>query len=426
MIASGGWLSHSTPIVKLVCAMSLLWAVTTSVAHAQNLERDDAPAQNPDKFDPDLPDVALVGPISIHTLLQVRYAATFAEASRNPRPGYAVSEDIIVHDNDGFRLRRMYLRLLVNPVDWFSSKLVLNFAKFASGSVEYVVRQAYIGVAPVPDHVEFTAGLLQLPFSLMKLTSASRLEVADKGPTSDLATEQGFAGRDLGVSVRVSPLEKRKRLRLTLGAYRGHARDEHASPLGLLGARLTFKPIKGLELGSGVMHHLFDARYKRPFETSDKQELPLPPDPLYPHEKTWSKGTAWGIDASFEHDKRLLVRAEGMWGDRVDADERYGARAFFGAFALISYRFQVGPITLQPALRGEWSDADLDHDVGTRRVYTIAMHVILDQHVRVLLDVIHVDAENSTPVINSPRPLPATPYFELDHTRALCQLQVEI
>jgi hypothetical protein len=179
-------------------------------------------------------------------------------------------------------------------------------------------------------------------------------------------------------------------------------------------------------LGASVVRHFSDLVYQRPFETSSKQLLPAPPDPLYPYQKHWSKGTAWGADASYGHKQHWLVRAEGLWGDRVDTDERYGARAFFGATALFLVRVPLGPITLQPCLRAEWLDADLDHDVGTRRIYTVALQLIFDRHVRLLLDATHTDVEDDTPLLDPPRPLPATPYFERDHTRATAQLQVEI
>src|SRR5689334_20782843 len=82
-----------------------------------------------DSFDPELADVQLLDAVEMHTLLQTRYVASFAEPSHNPRPGYAVREHEIVHDGAGFDLRRLYLRISASPSAWLSSKLVLNFAK---------------------------------------------------------------------------------------------------------------------------------------------------------------------------------------------------------------------------------------------------------------------------------------------------------
>lgn len=366
------------------------------------------------------------GIIQLQSLLQVRYAQTFAAASDDARPGFAARDDEYLHRHDGIDLRRAYLRMLLEPAPWLQAKTVLNFAELEHGDPEDVVRQAYVQLTPFPAHAELAVGMFKLPYSIMKLTSASDLPVADKGASAALVTHLGFAGRDIGARIRVTPLAKKKQLRLSVGAYRGHAHDENAALFGATAARVELRPAKGVSFGASVVHHVSDVTYLRPLETSDKQLLPDPPDPLYPYQKRWSKGTAWGADAAYRHKKHWLVRAEGLYGDRVDSDERYGARAFFGAFALFELRVPLGAITLQPCVRAEWLDADLDRDVGTRRSYTLALQLIFDRHVRLLFDATHVDVEDDSPLLHPPRPLPATPYIERDHTRATAQLQVEI
>lgn len=334
----------------------------------------------------------LDGMFELQTLLQVRYTQTLAAPSDDARPGFAVRDDAFVHHHDSFRLRRAYLRVFAEPAPWLQAKGVLDFAKLDHGHPEDVIRQAYVQLTPIPKHLELAAGYFKLPYSIMKLTSASKLPVADKGSTAELVTDLGFAGRDLGARVRVMPLTKHKRLRLSLGAYRGHLQDAHAVPLGAAAARAELRPSKGVLLGASVVHHAAEV-------------------------ERWSRGTAWGADASYRHKKQWLVRAEGLWGDRVDSDERDGAGTYFGAFALFELRVPLGPLTLQPCVRAEWLDADLEHDVGTRRVYTLALQLMFDRHVRVLLDATHTDVEDDSP---------STPYVEHDHTRATAQLQVEI
>jgi hypothetical protein len=425
--------SASVPhFVRIGLLLSLAWIALRNNVNAQPAEPaaysarptahldDVTDAESDDRR----PHVQL-GVITLNTLLQTRYDATFAHPSENPRPGFALREDNIVHDHDGYRLRRLYLRATAEPSRWFQSRVVLDFAKLDTGNLKKMVRQAWGKLSPVPERIEIAAGVVKLPFSLMKLASAARLEVADSGVAASLVTDLDFAGRDIGVRLQLAPFEQTKLLRLTLAAYRGHAHDEDASPFGTIAARVTTRPIKAIELGASVVHHPYDHRYKKPFETSDKDELPSPPDPMFPREKSWASGSAWGADVTFKK-KRLIARAEGMYGDRVDVDERYGARAFFSAFGLLAYRFNAGPIQLQPAARVEYLDADVEHPVGARRTYSLAMNVIFSEHVRFIVDATHVDVDASTPVLDAPKPLSEIPYFDLDHTRAIGQLQIEI
>lgn len=413
---------HSLRLIVAVCSFcSPQLAAAQSAQPAPGAESFE-PAE---RLEPAAPDVPL-GPLQLHTFLQTRYRHSIIAESQNARPGHALGEEHWLAERDGWELRRLYLRMTSAPSRYVSGKVVVDFARLLRGSLNGFMRQAYVRVTPVERRLTVDAGLLKLPYSLMKLASSARLEVADTGPTADLARDLGYAGRDLGVRVRIAPLPKAKRLRVVLGAYRGHAYDEHDSPLGLLAGRVELHAWKGLDLGASVVRHVADRSYKRPFETSDKQVLPEPPDPLFPREQLWARGTAWGADASYAYRKTLLLRAEGLWGDRVDVDERYGSRAFFGAYALLSVRVPVGSIVLQPAARAEWLDADLDHDVGTRRVLTLALQVIFSRHVRLLIDATHTDVEDESPLLDQPRPLSSYPYYELDHTQATGQLQFEI
>jgi hypothetical protein len=366
-----------------------------------------------------------LGFITLNVMLQARYRETFAARSDNPRSGYALREDAFIRRDDGFRIRRLYLRVRADPSPWFAARVVLNFARLDRGELKGVVRQAYGRISPLPDRIELAAGVLELPYSIMKMDSAASLELADRGEASELVTDLDYAGRDVGLSLMLAPLRKPKHLRLTLGVYRGHAHDENASPVGALGARLESKPLKGLRVGVSLMHEPYEQHYRQPLETDDDEVVPNPRDPLYPRERSWARGTAWGADISY-HRKRFMLRGEAMLGDRVDIDERYGARVFYAAWALLAYRFEVGPVALLPAARAEWLDADADHSVGTRRTFTLAMNVILSEHLRLLVDVTHIDVDDDSPILNPPGPLPVTPYLDLDRTQATAQLQVQI
>jgi hypothetical protein len=363
------------------------------------------------------------GLFNLRVLLQTRYRQTFAKPSKNTRPGYALREDTLVHDGDGFDLQRLFLRIAAEPLPELGFKAILDFAKLSNP--KNVLKQAYATVRPLPKRVEVAVGILKLPFSTMELDPIARYELSELGATDDVIKNLGFAGRDVGVELMVAPFAKPKLLRLSLGAFGGHAKDEHASPLGAVGARLESKPVKGLRLGVDAVGMPTSQDYKRPFDTSSKDVLPNPPDPLYPRQQSWAAGKAYSADATFER-HHLTLRAEGLLGDRVDVTERYGARSFWAAWALVAYDLHAGWLRATPVLRAEWLDLDRDHDVGRRVELSGGVALPYKKRVRFLFDVRRTNVQKGTPVIDSPKPLPAFPYFDRSSTRVTAQLQLEL
>jgi hypothetical protein len=407
--------------------LATLVSVTSAAgAQAQAAPKEEqAPAKDSftgDPFGDELSGTSL-GPLSFRALLQTRYRHTFARASKNSRPGYALREDALARDGDGFELQRLFLRMAAEPSPKLGFKAILDFSKL--NNPENVLKQAYVSVRPVPKRVELAVGMLKLPFSSMELDPIARYELSYLGQTDDLIKNLGFAGRDIGAELMVAPLKKPKLLRVSLGAFRGHAKDEHASPLGAIGARVESKPIKGLRLGIDAVGMPTSQDYKRPFETSGKDVLPSPSDPLYPREQRWAAGKAYSADVTYDR-HRLMLRAEAMLGDRVDVEERYGARSFWATWFLAAYDVHVGLLRCTPVLRAEWLDADRDHDVGRRRALSAGVSFPYEKQLRFLVDVTRTDVQHGTPVIDSPKPLPAVPYFERDNTRVSAQLQLEL
>jgi hypothetical protein len=385
---------------------------------------DEAPKESftGDPFGDEMSGTA-AGPLSFRVLFQTRYRQTFATKSHNPRGNYALREDTLVHDADGFDLQRLFLRIGADPLPELGFKAILDFAKL--NNPENVLKQAYATVRAVPKRVEIAAGILKLPYSTMELDPIARFELSDLGGTDDVIKNLGFAGRDVGVELMVAPLPSPKWVRVSLGAFEGHAKDEHASPLGAIGARIESKPLKGLRLGVDAVGMPTSQDYKRPFETSSKDVLPVPPDPLYPREQRWAAGKAYSADITFER-HHFTFRSEGLLGDRVDVDRRYGARSFWAVWGLLAYDIHVGAFRCTPAVRAEWLDLDRDHDVGGRRELRAGVAFPYKKRLRFLVDVARTDVEAGTPVIDSPKPLPAVPYFDLDSTRVTAQLQVEL
>jgi hypothetical protein len=365
------------------------------------------------------------GPLSFRMLLQGRHRSTFARHSRDARPDYAEREDVLLRDDDGFALQRVYLRIAAEPSPWLKVKTLIDLAKLGGARVSNVVKQAYVELRPIPERVELAVGVFKVPYSIIELDPVARYELSELGDTDDLIEALGFGGRDVGIEVMVAPLPKPKWLRVLLGTFRGHARNEQASPFGTLAARLESKPFKGLRIGVDMSAMPRATDYKRLLDTADREVLPDPPDLLFPREERWASGSAYSADISYSR-HRFAARVEGLMGDRVDIDRRYGARSYGAAWALVAYRMKVGPLGVMPAARAEWLDLDRDSDYGGRLSLTLGVSLLYKKNVRLVIDVTHTDVQENTPFVEQPEPLPLYPYLDVDHTRLVAQLQVEI
>ncbi|MET0283698.1 MAG: hypothetical protein ABW352_04490 [Polyangiales bacterium] len=372
-------------------------------------------------------DSASDGLIGLRALFQARYISTFAKDSRSARESYRVREDYLAQHNDGYSLNRVFLRIGSDPSPYVGFKAVLDFAELLDDDPEDVLRQAYASLRPIPGHLEFVVGMFKLPFSVLELDASSRYELSDFGAANRLGGDLGFAGRDLGVQVLAAPFKKAKRLRLSLGAFRGHMKDEHDSPVGALGGRAESKPNKHWRFGADLVQHLETVTYNRAFELSDNEELPNPPNPLYPAQKHWGKGRAFSADVRYKR-KGLMLRGEAQYGDRVDLDERYGAKTWWAAWGLCAYRIELPRnVRLLPAVRFEWLDIDREHtDRGVMQQLTLGTSVLFLERVRFVLDATRVQVQANTPVLKQPKPLQLQPYLALDHWRVTAQLQVEL
>jgi hypothetical protein len=390
-----------------------------------------APAQTPEEAEnesiPGDPWGDVSGPnlISLRALFQTRYSSTFAEESQSSRESYQVREDYLAQQGDGWSIHRMFVRLSSDPVKYVGFKAVFDLAELLDDDPENAVKQVYGTLSPLPGRIEFVVGVFKLPFSTLELDPSSRYEFASFGPANKLLGDLGFAGRDLGLQLLVAPLPKKKRLRLSAGVFQGHAEDEHDSPAGAVAGRAEVKPMKSLRFGADAVYHPRALTYNRPFNTSDNDVLPNPPDPLYPAQKRWDKGGAYSVDARFKK-KGFMLRAEFIYGDRIDIDRRYEARRFWSTWGILAYGFDAGPLKLIPAVRAVWLDTDPDHGNGMYRTLSGSISTVFLSRARVLLDVTHTDVQPNTPLFDQPKPLQAMPYMALDNLRVTAQLQLEL
>lgn len=366
-----------------------------------------------------------VGFLSFRFLTQVRFRRTWAASSQNASASARVIEDTLAREGDGLGLHRFALRLAADPSPYLQLKSIIDFAEFVHDNADASIKQAYVDLRPIPKRLVFSVGLFKLPFSILELDPTADFPFADLGMVDDLIKDLGFAGRDIGAEVTISPLPKAKWLRIALGAFRGHAKDESKAFVGTLGARIEIRPFKGLRIGADWVGHPQGITYKNPLETSSRDIVPNPADPMYPRSRSWARGQAFSADLLYSrHHIRFSI--EGMIGDRVDVDMRYSARSFYAVWGLLGYRFRTRDLHWLPAVRATLWDADRENPVGLRRELSAGLNVDITDNVRLLFEVTRIDVQSDTPLVKQPKPIPQIPYMQLDDTLLTTQLQVVI
>jgi len=382
---------------------------------------------DPDWGDPwgDNQDAFQAAGLSFKFLLQTQYRQTFAYHSNNADPAYRMPEETLVRELDGWDLNRLFLRITAEPSKYVRFKFITDFAEFAHGNGYQTVKQAFVDLSPIPKHLHFLAGVLKLPFSITELDPIAKYEFTRLDQSNDLIKGLGFAGRDIGAEVVVSPLAKPRYLTFALGTFRGHAIDEQGYLFGEVGARVTTEPVKGLRFGLDWAIMPKTITYLNPFTSGGSQLLSNPENSNFPRSGTWDKGQAVSVDATY-YRLGLMLRTEGMMGTRVDHDTQYGATRFGAAWAIAAYRFPVGSLGIQPALRAAWLDTDMTHPSGLRTQLAAGIATYFTQSVRFLLDLERTIVEDHSPYINQPSPLRAVPYDALSNTCISGQVQVAL
>lgn len=363
--------------------------------------------------------------LSFRFLAQAQYQQTLGVDSTNPDWTYRVPENTLAKDGDGWDLNRMFFRIMAEPSKYLGLKVVTDFAEFRHDNPKRAIKQANVELRPIPKHLHFVTGILKIPFEIFELDSIAKFEFASFGQTNALVNYLGFSGRDVGAEVIVSPLSKPRYLNFIAGAFRGHASDENASVVGAMAARLESEPVKGFRIGTGWVGHPKRKTYLEPFDTSGKDLLPNPGDPNYPRSRTWDKGSAFGGDLTFNR-WGFMLRTEGLIGTRTDYDTQYGATKWAAAWAIAAYKFPLGPIQLQPAVRAEVLDTDTQHSGGMRRQYSFALGTHFNRTTQFLFDVTRTDVQSNSPVIEQPLPLREIPYNDLSNVRVTARLQVTL
>jgi len=361
--------------------------------------------------------------LSFKFLMQTHYRQTFAYSSNNPDPAYRLPEETLVRQSDGWDLNRLFFRIAAEPSKYLGLKIITDFAEFAHKNGAQAIKQAYADIRPIPKHLHFLVGVLKLPYSITELDPVAAYEFTKMPLSNDLTKGLGFAGRDIGAEVLVTPLSKPRYLGIALGTFRGHANKEQGALFGEFGARVVTEPLKGLRFGVDWSVMPKTVVYLNPFGTGSTSILPNPENPNFPRSRTWDKGQAVSADATF-YRSGFMLRSEGLLGTRVDHDTQYGANKFGAFWAIAAYRFPLGPVELQPGLRAEWLDTDLGRGGGLRRQFAASVATYVTKSVRLLLDIQRTIVQAGSPELQQPLPLREIPYEALSNTSVAGQVQI--
>lgn len=362
---------------------------------------------------------------SLRMLLQTRYRSTVPtldpEVERLVEEQYGTGEfarrmlDSMVDETrreDGLRLNRAFLRFVSQPTAEFSGKVIVDLADLAEGGLRRSVKQAYGEVTP-SKRVALRAGLFKVPFSLLELLPAANYELADIGPTDELVRDLGYAGRDVGVMLEVSPLKRRRWLRLEAGVFQGDAVGAQLTRgPGMLAGRISSRPVKQVRLGVNTAVRPRDVR-----EVSS------------PDHVEFERGAAYGADVAFAH-KRFELRTEWLTGDRTDYNRRVPAATmrpvtssqFQALWTVAAYKVRLTrEISWTPAVRLEWLDEDRALPVGEMTWISTGMTWSYAQRLRLLFDLTFVDVQGGTPRRDQ---APVT--YMTDSTVGVVQLQYRL
>jgi hypothetical protein len=360
--------------------------------------------------------------VSFRLLLQARYAQDFPIAQQRPNADERERDLSNATENDGFRMNRVFLRAIARPRKWIQARLLVDFAELRWGNRNNVLKLAYVNVRPW-SRVHVTAGFFKRPYSLLELLPIAEFEFADVGPTDEVIKELGFAGRDTGAMVQVDPLPKKSWLNLSLGTFAGDTEGRYASPVGVVVGRAESRPVPSLRLGVDAAWR--PRRTKALYGSDD-----VPVDYL-------DRGTAFSVDVTWAV-QRLELRAEGLYGKRVDMTSRLADGLYRGdcpsglchwvaSWGLATYRIPVGKkLVVMPAVRAEWLEMNREQHQGQRTYLTGALNVDITPELRLLMDVSWRHVQRQSQTLNGLNNFTALPVYDLNGTRMTVQAQIKI
>lgn len=336
--------------------------------------------------------------VNFRFLLQTRYTANLVDHDVDP------STTLDPRLQDGYSISRAFMRAVSSPRQWITLKFLADFAEFSHRQPRRALKLAYAEFHPA-DHITLIAGLFKRTFSLLELLAIADFEFADVGPTDVLIKNAELGGRDPGAMIEITPLRKKKTLGIYVGVYDGGLGGADARPYGLMTGRIEGRPTKHLRLG-------VDGAWRPHGQSPLGAGIP----------STTIAGKAVSADASIVA-KDLEVRAEWLWGDRTDRALAADARTWMAFWAIGAIKLDLSDtLRLMPAARFEWLDADREHPVGRRYLFSGSLN-LMDRAdtVRLLLDVSRNQVQSGTFPLSVPPLL-----LDTSSTTIVVQLQVKV
>jgi hypothetical protein len=359
---------------------------------------------------------ATVSGFSLRTLIQMRYGHTM------PRDSASGDERATVRDDDGWRLNRAFLRLVAAPNKRMQGRITVDFAELMKKNPRRALKSAYGQFTPW-KWLELTAGVFKRTFSLMELLPMADFELTQEGPTNDLAKDMGYAGRDAGAMIRVTPLAKKRWLSLWLAAFSGDLEEGYdAAPGKLLTGRIESRPLPYLRLGADLAWRTSESVGHEKYPSYLEESLVL------------EKGRAYSADATFAL-AGFELRLEGLFGRRTDVQWTESTRPtdFLAGWAIATYRFPVATAVVMPVVRAEWLDVSRGQPGGRRYFLTAGLNVEVNANVRLLVDVSRYEVQAGSQALKDrPWPTPASgPDYDVrvkdvDWWQLIAQLQLKI
>jgi len=329
-----------------------------------------------------------VGGFTMRTLTQVRYRQSFTPA------GAGHDEMATAKDNDGWHLSRMFLRMVAAPNKKLQARILVDFAELMRKNPKRALKAGYAELEPW-KWLTITAGLFKRSFSLLELLPIADYELSSEGVTDDFLKDCGYAGRDVGTMVKLTPLDKKRYLTIWVGAFAGDPEEGYDVTIGkLLTARAETRPYRFLRLGA-------DFAWRTSYSVGHTEID-------YEHETpVLSSGKAYSADVTFSL-SGFELRWEGMLGRRTDQWEiRDAYRDFIATWLIAAQRFPVGAMVLMPAVRAEYLDVDRKHVGGARLLLTGGINLELNANLRLLVDYSRYDVNSRTQALSKrPWPMP--------------------
>ncbi|MEO0082008.1 MAG: porin [candidate division WOR-3 bacterium] len=241
----------------------------------------------------------------------------------------------------GFDLRRGRIEFRYDIADKVGAEIEIGCDKLA-----LTAKDAYLEYRISPA-LGFTAGLRKMPFSREELTPASKLFMIERSETNDMFGDQGYLGRDIGVTLQGESLPFPLPVGYSLGVYNGNGDrvfEDHNDAKQFC-ERLTVQPLGAITVGlNGSQRN----------------------DSL-----TGNVLTAWGADIAWQTG-RVSADAEVLYGNR-GTDRR-----MFGAYLVGAYRLAA----FEPGLRLETVSDNLADSRDRTTAVTAACNLYLYRKVQ--------------------------------------------